>query len=205
MDDLYKLLGVKKDATKEQIKKAYRKKANKHHPDKKGGDIKKFQEVSLANEILSDDEKRNRYDNGDNVFNNADPEIVMKQRMTQVFSDLVGMKDLDYKHVDIFAHLIENVKSILGQYPVMLDGMEKDLEKQKDILDRISGDNSKLFTNVMSSKIEDTEAKIDSLKKEKILTEKIIVFLEVNEYRTDIKEQVFTGNFSFNTSNRRHW
>lgn len=58
---LYETLGVEKDATAAQIKKAYRKLAVKYHPDK-GGDEAKFKEVSAAYEILSDADKREKYD-----------------------------------------------------------------------------------------------------------------------------------------------
>lgn len=58
---LYDTLGVEKTATDKEIKKAYRKLAVKHHPDK-GGDEKMFKEVSAAYEILSDKEKREKYD-----------------------------------------------------------------------------------------------------------------------------------------------
>ena len=60
--DHYAVLGVTKDATPDQIKKAYRKLASQHHPDK-GGDTTKFQEIQTAYAILSDPEKRAEYDN----------------------------------------------------------------------------------------------------------------------------------------------
>jgi len=59
----YKLLGVEKNATESEIKKAYRKLAMKHHPDK-GGDPDTFKEMTLAHSVLSDREKRERYDRG---------------------------------------------------------------------------------------------------------------------------------------------
>jgi len=58
---LYETLGVEKTATDKEIKKAYRKLAVKHHPDK-GGDEAKFKEISAAYEILSDSDKREKYD-----------------------------------------------------------------------------------------------------------------------------------------------
>ena len=58
---LYETLGVEKNATKKEIRKAYMKLSRTHHPDK-GGDEHKFKEISAANEILSDDEKRAQYD-----------------------------------------------------------------------------------------------------------------------------------------------
>jgi len=58
---LYEVLGVPKDANSKQIKKAYRKLAMKHHPDK-GGDPEKFKEINAAHEVLSNEEKRELYD-----------------------------------------------------------------------------------------------------------------------------------------------
>ncbi len=63
--DFYEVLGVAKGATADEIKKAYRKKAIKYHPDKNPGDKEaedKFKEAAEAYEILSDDAKRQRYD-----------------------------------------------------------------------------------------------------------------------------------------------
>jgi molecular chaperone DnaJ len=61
MEDYYKVLEVSKDASKEEIKKAYRKLAHKHHPDK-GGDEKTFKKISEAYQVLSNDKKRAQYD-----------------------------------------------------------------------------------------------------------------------------------------------
>lgn len=63
--DYYKILGVDKKATQEDIKKAYRKLAVKFHPDKNPGDKKaeeKFKEINEANDVLSDTTKRTKYD-----------------------------------------------------------------------------------------------------------------------------------------------
>lgn len=58
---LYECLGVSQNATADEIKKAYKKLALKHHPDR-GGDPNKFKEINAAKEILTDDEKRKIYD-----------------------------------------------------------------------------------------------------------------------------------------------
>lgn len=63
--DYYKILGVQKNATAEDIKKAYRKLARKHHPDLNPNDPnagKVFQQINEANEVLSDPENRKKYD-----------------------------------------------------------------------------------------------------------------------------------------------
>jgi molecular chaperone DnaJ len=66
-DELYKTLGVSKDASEDEIKKAYRKLARQYHPDRNPGDSEaeeKFKEVSAAHDVLSDPEKRKEYDAG---------------------------------------------------------------------------------------------------------------------------------------------
>lgn len=60
--DYYSTLGVAKNATPDEIKKAYRKLASQHHPDK-GGDTNTFQQIQLAYDTLSDPAKRQQYDN----------------------------------------------------------------------------------------------------------------------------------------------
>jgi curved DNA-binding protein len=63
--DYYKILGLDKSATQDDIKKAYRKLARKHHPDLNPNDKeahKKLQQINEANEVLSDPEKRKKYD-----------------------------------------------------------------------------------------------------------------------------------------------
>ncbi len=60
--DYYEALGVSKSASDDEIKKAFRKKAIEHHPDKEGGDEAKFQEINEAYEVLKDERKRQRYD-----------------------------------------------------------------------------------------------------------------------------------------------
>lgn len=69
--DYYKILGVEKNSSKDDIKKAFRTLAHKYHPDKKGGDEAKFKEVNEAYSILSDDKKRAEYDSYGRVFGNA--------------------------------------------------------------------------------------------------------------------------------------
>ncbi|KAH9911996.1 uncharacterized protein B0H18DRAFT_1057006 [Fomitopsis serialis] len=92
--DYYKILGVQKECTEVDIKKAYRRESLKHHPDK-GGDEEKFKLVVEAHSILSDPIKRRRYDMGE------DDEDVMG--MGGMGGGMGGM-DIN----DLFAHLNRN-------------------------------------------------------------------------------------------------
>jgi molecular chaperone DnaJ len=60
--DYYDILGVKKGASADEVKKAFRKLAHEHHPDKTGGDDSKFKEINEAYQTLSDEGKRAKYD-----------------------------------------------------------------------------------------------------------------------------------------------
>ncbi len=78
MKNYYEILEINKSASKDEIKSAYKKLALKYHPDKnitnKEEAEKKFKEVSEAYEVLSDNQKKNNYDNGSNIiFNGQNP------------------------------------------------------------------------------------------------------------------------------------
>lgn len=69
--DYYETLGVKKDASQDEIKKAFRKLAHEYHPDKKGGNEAKFKEVNEAYSVLSNEQKRSEYDAYGRTFSGA--------------------------------------------------------------------------------------------------------------------------------------
>ena len=118
MKNYYKILCVKNNANKQEIKRAYRKLAIKNHPDK-GGSDEKFKEISEAYEILSDDNKRYKYDNNsiletyvvknpydlfDEIINKSD-RIYMESKVNNIYddSDLVD----DYNN-SVFNTLVFN-------------------------------------------------------------------------------------------------
>jgi molecular chaperone DnaJ len=66
--DYYKILGVDKNASQEDVKKAFRKLAHEYHPDKKGGNEAKFKEINEAYQVLGDANKRTKYDQFGSAF-----------------------------------------------------------------------------------------------------------------------------------------
>ncbi|HLY69994.1 MAG TPA: J domain-containing protein [Puia sp.] len=89
--DYYKILGLHKNASEEDIKKAYRKLARKHHPDLNPNDKeanKKFQQINEANEVLSDPVKRKKYDQYGKDWQHADQfEAAKQQRQHHTHGD----------------------------------------------------------------------------------------------------------------------
>lgn len=71
MKDYYKILGLEKGASKDEVKKAFRKMAAKYHPDKASGDEEKYKEVTEAYAVLGDDKKKAEYDTYGQSFGGA--------------------------------------------------------------------------------------------------------------------------------------
>ncbi|MDO8443522.1 MAG: DnaJ domain-containing protein [Candidatus Azambacteria bacterium] len=69
--DYYEILGVGRNASEGEIKRAYRKLAHQHHPDKNGGEDKKFKEINGAYQILGNKEKKEQYDRFGQTFDSA--------------------------------------------------------------------------------------------------------------------------------------
>ena len=74
MKDYYEILGVGKTATEEDIKSAFRRLAQRYHPDKKGGDEAKFKEASEAYSVLGDKKRRAEYDTYGKTFTGGGPQ-----------------------------------------------------------------------------------------------------------------------------------
>lgn len=90
MTDLYKKLGVSQHATRDEIKKAYRKKAIKHHPDK-GGNAEEFHAVTYAYQVLTDEDKRSKYDNGESFETNSgqSPEQMLRENIFFIINEIM--------------------------------------------------------------------------------------------------------------------
>jgi DnaJ-class molecular chaperone len=89
MADHYSTLGVSKDASQDEIKRAFRRLASQHHPDK-GGDTQKFQEIQAAYDTLSDPDKRSAYDNPAPQFGQGFPQQGMPPGFEDVINQMFG-------------------------------------------------------------------------------------------------------------------
>ena len=104
MKNYYKILRVKNNANKQEIKRAYKKLAIKCHPDK-GGSNEKFKEISEAYEVLSDDKKKFKYDN--NII--LEPYVICKNPF-DLFDEIINKSDKVFmeskiNNVDLFDDL----------------------------------------------------------------------------------------------------
>lgn len=115
--DYYKVLGVSKNATEVEIKKAYRTLAKKYHPDLNQDDPKtkeRFQEVSEAYEVLGNEQKRIQYDSGHYVKNstNVKSSTYYKDLYSSIFGDIISeyVVEINKKAFDDFCILFKRVE-----------------------------------------------------------------------------------------------
>jgi molecular chaperone DnaJ len=123
MKDYYKILGISRNASQEEIKRAYYRLAHKYHPDK-GGDPEKFKEINEAYRVLSDPEKRKQYDMYGRVFEETAPGPGFEYQW------FWGRPDFDFEEFD-FGDLGEMIEEMFGFGPSRR--RKKDLKRGKDI------------------------------------------------------------------------
>lgn len=115
MKDYYDILGVKKGANEDEIKSAFRKLAHKYHPDKKGGDEKKFKEVSEAYAVLSDKKKRAEYDTYGRTFAGGGPQGGFGGFDFSNFQGGAGGQQFEFDLGDIFGEFFGGQQNPFGR------------------------------------------------------------------------------------------
>lgn len=132
--DYYKILGVEKKSTQEDIKKAYRKLARKYHPDVNPNDKeaeKKFKEINEANEVLSNTENRKKYDKYGKDWKHADEFDKAQQQRQQSRSSSQDQYSSDYS--DFFESMFGGGRTRGGN--VKFKGQDFHAELQLDLKD----------------------------------------------------------------------
>ncbi|MBB3319328.1 MULTISPECIES: DnaJ C-terminal domain-containing protein [unclassified Rhizobium] len=143
--DPYELLGVKKDASQKEIQSAFRKLAKKLHPDLNPGDRKseeRFKEISTAYELLSDEEKRGRFDRGEIDITGTEqaPRNYYRDYASQPgtgnpYQNSAGFADFG-DHDDIFSSFFSN-RARSGEFRA--HGQDRNYSMEVDFLDAING------------------------------------------------------------------
>ncbi len=143
MANHYKTLRVKKKATQEEIKDAYRNLAREYHPDKKNGNAKKFKELASAYEILSDPERRKFYDRtGSSTSAN---EIISQASglLQQLFQIVVGQKGLvRVQAIDMIAEINSQLDSGFIELDKNIDVARKSRKEIGKVLKKVKHENT---------------------------------------------------------------
>ena len=187
---LYEILGVAAEATQSEITKAYRKLAQKFHPDRPEGDTQKFQAITRAYEILSDVDRRARYDEtGDE---NEGPSI--KERAINFLMELFE----EMLNGDLYGNLIDRCKEHISCKQVSLVSLETrtriDITKLEKALGRVSCTGTNIFELVASKKLAHLKAQIVDIEQTQKLLKEMCTRLEEH---TDNAPQIMQMDHHF--------
>ena len=171
----YETLNVNTDATTDEIKQAYRKAANKSHPDKEGGDAEEFKIVSVAYQILKDPDRRAQYDETGDMGGGPQSDPVL-DRAAQLFNNIIEREQFGGDIITKCEVMVDNAKI----------GCESEIEKAGDMIGKLTkqlnrvtatGDIN-LFENLIRNKIDALQKQLDHFISEKALLTSVGELLE---------------------------
>lgn len=151
--DYYKVLGVAKNADDAEIKKAYRKLARKYHPDVNPNDAgakKRFQEINEANEVLSDPEKRKKYDQYGKDWQHAEQfeQARKSQRQQRPQYSSYGHEQFEESDFsDFFSSMFGGARQQSGRSQTKFKGQDYNAELQLELQDVYKTDKRTLTIN----------------------------------------------------------
>lgn len=202
----YETLGVSKEATPEEIKKAFKKEAKKTHPDA-GGNPDDFNDTRRAMAILSDPKRRERYDRTGN-----DEETVEDRASIRIIAELVEAV-AEHDDFDVTDDLVEIMKKLINEriakITIGIGGLKAKVNRQNKLLKRFKKKNknsekSDLIGAMFKSKIIDLEEAIRDLEKQKSDHKEAHSIVSDYEFETEKPENGPNyGGFTSNSS--RMW
>lgn len=181
---LYETLGVPSDASAAEIKKAYKKLAQKLHPDKPTGDAEKFQAIQHAYEILSDADNREHYDRTGSDKGAPDYHNLATAHMSGLFSEIT--------QGDMKGNLITEAQGIVAEKIAQFRTQEmkhnQNIKKAEKHLNRVkTKKNENIFKMVLDAQIATLKAELAGFKHNMLILETMQQLL--NDYE-DTKPEI---------------
>lgn len=199
----YERLGVAKDASADEIRAAYRKLAQKHHPDKEGGDQEIFKAVQRAYEVLGDPERREKYDaTGDDREVESLRQAALGQ-IAMLLSAVVENHDVDHRNLVHEMRLAVNGRELNDRKSIK--ELERQVAKREKVLKRLKhkGEGNNLLAEMTQREIHNRKLQIAGGHKALELHAEVLKILEDYDYRAEIElpvadpgNRVFTNFFS---------
>lgn len=186
MSDLYEALGVSRNASYEEMKKAYRRLAQKHHPDRGTGDNEEFVKIKLAFEVLSDPEKRASYDRT-GVWSAASASTLerAKAELAGLFTQMMAVPDLPM-HVNIVAEMHRVVGDEINNTLLKIMQSHKDRKKFKVVKKRLLAESSQaLLVGVLRKKRVEVWVAYRALQEQVRMLRMILELLSKYDYHVD--------------------
>jgi len=205
MNNPYEELNLSKDATRDQIKKAYRNLSKLHHPDKKGNSDK-FRDINKAYEILQDEEKRKYFDET-GLLPDEQEENTIKGKARENLYNLVKRILSDKNFIQRYANMdfINTVLNIINSNRIKIEetkkGVTKYCETMKLVLDRFNykGESNDFIKEIIEVSIKEEAEHVQSMEIElKVLT---LMKELINNYDYNFEEIVDSFHTSDTTFN----
>lgn len=184
----YEVLGLSKEdvPSKAEIKKAYRKLAKIHHPDKEGGNEEKFKDISEAYEVLSDPDKRERYDNGESLDGYTSPSDQARTNLYRVFDIVTNSHGFMADFTDLIVRMREEINEKTLQMRNDISKVESDIKKLTVIIKKLKkADFLKKYAKECKSAMELRKEQIEEAIK---VQDMMMETLDGAEYDKDVDE-----------------
>jgi len=186
MADLYEDLGVPRDATPQELKQAYRRKAMRTHPDRHGGSKEDFSRLRLAYTVLSDPERRQKYDRDGTLEHEISGEL---QTLAQMLIGIAEGNNED--QVDLISALRMEVQKGIQGHTKMKESWEAKAKKFHKLAKRVKhkkeGERN-LFANMLEAHAKQAEENIEIAKKHIKFGQRMLDMLADYESPIDLAE-----------------
>ena len=204
MKDLYDILGIKKNASPEDVKKAYRKTSKKTHPDK-GGSNEEFQETKKAYEVLSNTKLRDRYDETGEVEDDTSSKHSAMQDVAQIFEMVLTKYEGEIEYTDIICEMLKVFEDGLQSTKQSIKEWKAQIPHHEKISSRIKTDegDENIFKSFIDGKIAVLNNSIRSAEEQINRIEESISMVEIYSCEIKIKEEPDYSNFGRRAQDRR--
>lgn len=201
----YDALGVQPDADAQEIKRAYREKAGKTHPDKEGGDTEAFQQVQKAYALLSNPEKRARYDETGSTDDAPDLETRAHQTLAKMFAAIVDRIDSP-ERVDIVAQLEQAVHNSIKKVQADIDDAKDERKKWEQVKKRLRKKSAKspVLLNVATQRLASIDQAMAAFEDGLRLGATMLAMLPEYEYEVDAPQQSLLEEWATATQYMNH-
>lgn len=194
---LYDVLGVARDASIEFIRAAYRKAAKQHHPDS-GGDPEKFSEIKVAHDVLSNPERRKRYDETGEV----DASIISEQErvrlaaitfLAESFQSLLANENVDVATTDLRKLMLGRVNGEVEDVALAVKKAERLERRALASLKRFRREGSvedNIFASLANNFLENVRGQLASARRHGAVMDAALAILGEYEYTVDSKPNI---------------
>jgi curved DNA-binding protein CbpA len=184
----YVILGIEVNATKEEIRIAYRLLASKHHPDKEGGDTELFKQIKEAYEILFDDDRRKQFDTTGNykqVESNALRDRLLDQ-ISELLLQLIDNENINFETTNLLDSVREHISRTTVNNLNQINKLNFVIDRRRRAIKHITNNttNENLLAAILEGKVKSLENNIKALQEGVDNLQQMLAF--VNEYGFEI-------------------